>query len=179
LAYLPGSAWYLYGDHEFYKIYNGTSIAVNIGIDRHFKNNLIVGLRTNFDYLIKSKDLHNHFGRRYSSYETSLNIGYGRKSKRYLSYSAGVGYNINPGKYPIYDDFGNFLVMFYRHNSLFGTLNANYNVLICQKLYLFGGVCLKSRVEKYGYRNLFGQWPDPYWGNFVIPSVNFGLNLVL
>lgn len=106
-SYLFYNAQGHYSDNHFYNIYNGTSTALNLGLYKHFKTNLFLGLNANMDYLMKSKDLGNHFGKHYLSYETNINFGYGKKSKSYFSYSIGLGYHKNlPGNYARFDEFG-------------------------------------------------------------------------
>ncbi len=170
---------FLSGNAQFHKVYNGTSGSFNIGVDKHFKSNLFIGLNSNIDYLIKNKDLDNQFGMHYFSYETSLNFGYGKFSKSYFSYSLGLGYNVNPGKFRDYDEFGYPLGELYRKNSFFISINSNYNIKIYKKLYFAAGISIKRRVEMYDYECSVGCWPDPNWGSFIIPSVNVGVNFVL
>ena len=167
--------------NEFYKVYNGTSIAFNLGLTKQFKNNLFLGINTNIDYLFKSKDLNNHFGKQYKSYETSLNFGYGKKSDSYFSYAIGIGYNINPGVYLVHDDFGDPIGTIYRQNTFFASLNVNYNLMVYKKLYFYSGLSLKTRVEMYNYWKdaVIETWPEPNWGTFIIPSINLGFNYVL
>lgn len=41
------------------------------------------------------------------------------------------------------------------------------------------GVSLKTRRESYHYEDSIGSFPEPYWGVYLIPSLNFGLNFVM